>query len=637
MDFFKKLLIPIAIICINDSYGQKMSLTDSIFQMKEFSVIGNRTKQFSPGNHIQTIDSSIIQKYSTGNIGDLISQNSNIQVNDQNGGLSSISIRGTGPNHTAILWNGLNLQDILNGMANMYLLPVNLFDEIDIQYGGNGALYGSGAIGGAINLNNSEAFNKGIQTFLATSAGSFSNYYESGGFTISRKNYIGNIRLYHQSAQNDYPYQVKGFADSLQKMKNDATDNFGILIDNILKINSKQKAGIHLWLQDNINQIPAAEGGSSLAHKKDKSYRVAADWSRQADKIDLFLRTALFNTFLNYDDAITKEHSLHQSLISVSECESNIKINRSNKLNFGLNYTMEEGISTNFSEHQLRNRASIFGSYKYTSKNNKFKIVLSLRDELINSTSNNPTFSAGLNKQLGKLIDIRTNVSRNYRVPTFNDLYWTAMGNPNLVPEKGFGEEIGFDIHPNKKYFPDFSLTFFNNNVTDWIIWLPDSTWHPHNLNSVWSRGIESNINYFLKLGQLNFILSGFYTYVLTTNETKISGYNPQLHKQLVNIPKNKIAANLTLEYKNYSFTFSECFVGLRYSEADNSASVDPYTICNIIVSKKINLQNFAICLDARINNIFDQSYEIIKNYPMPMRNYQIGLKILFNKPNKLN
>jgi len=637
MNYFKWFLFLVILSLGANSFGQKKSISDSAFQMKEISIVGNRLEQFSPGNSIQQIDSSSLKRYSTNNLGDLLTYNSTIQVNDQGGGLSDISIRGSGSNHTAILWNGFNLQDILDGIANMYLFPVNLFDDIKIQYGGSGALYGSGAMGGVIYLSNSEVFNKGIQTFLSSSAGSFSNFYESGGFTISQKNYVSNIRVYHQSAKNDYPFLVKGFSDSLQKTKNDATDNYGILMDNIFKINEKQKAGLHLWIQDDINQVPAAEGTFSLAHKEDKSYRIAADWSRQTQNMDMCLRTALINSFLNYDDPVINENSLNQSLISISEWENNIKINRSNQLNIGLNYTLEEGISNNFSERHQRYRTSAFGSYKFTSKNNKLKAVVSLRDELINYTTNSPTFSAGLNKQLGKFINLRGNVSRNYRIPTFNDLYWTAWGNPNLVPEKGLGEEAGIDFHPKKEYFPDFSITCFNNNVKDWIIWLPDtnSTWHPQNLNTVWSRGIESNINFIHQFNKLTFRLSGFYSFTLATNETQQSGLNPELHKQLVNIPKNKVAANLTIEYKNYSLTFSECFVGIRYSEADNSATVDPYNIFNIVFAKKFDFHNFTFCVDARVNNIFNQSYEIVENYPMPMRNYQAGIKIIFNQPNK--
>ncbi len=630
MNLCKLLLFLTTYIIWTTVIAQKKSLADTIFQMKEISIIGNKPLQLSPGNHIQEVDSSNLVKYSNGNLGDLLSQHANLQVNDQGGGLSTISMRGTGPSHTAFIWNGFNLQDILNGLVNLYLMPVDLFEDVKIQYGGSGALYGSGAIGGSIHLNSKQPLTHSIHADASFSAGSFSNYFKGCGFNINTNKYSGNIKFYNQSAKNDYPYRVIGFPDSLPKLKNANTNNTGLLIDQLFKLTNKQKVSLHFWYQQNNNEVPAPRGSFSTALKNDKSYRITADWSRITRTNELYLRTALFNTLLNYSDVQKNENDLHQSLISVTEIENYFKLNKSNKINIGLNYTNETGISTSFPEHKNRERTSFFGSYKYSSK--KIKTVLSIRDEMINYKNSTPTFSFGFDVSLSKSFTLRGNVSRNYRIPTFNDLYWTSWGNPNLVPEHGWGEELGLNIHLGQKNIPTFSLTFFNNNIKDWIIWLPDSTWHPHNLNIVWSRGIESNLDYSFHLNKITFNFSAYYTYTLTTNETKNNRNVDELHKQLINIPKHKFNANLVCLYKNFSLTMTELYLGIRYSDAANEFPTDPYSVSNIIIEQKINCKNFILCLNARMNNMFNQSYDIIKNYPMPMRNFQAGIKIIFKK-----
>ncbi len=66
--------------------------------------------------------------------------------------------------HTAILWNGFNIQNAMLGQTDLSLLPAVFFDEVEIEYGGSSAVWGSGAVAGSIHLNNRAGFGRGLKT-----------------------------------------------------------------------------------------------------------------------------------------------------------------------------------------------------------------------------------------------------------------------------------------------------------------------------------------------------------------------------------------------------------------------------------------------------------------------------------------
>ncbi len=126
-------------------------LPDTTIFLHEVNINSNIIQNFSSGNKIQSLHPKTIQAYQNSNLLEILSDHSMANVKSYGiSGISNISLRGSQTNQTAILWNGINLQDPLNGSINPSLFPLGIVDEIEIQYGGSGALYGSGAVGGVI-------------------------------------------------------------------------------------------------------------------------------------------------------------------------------------------------------------------------------------------------------------------------------------------------------------------------------------------------------------------------------------------------------------------------------------------------------------------------------------------------------
>ena len=144
------------------SYAQS-AVKDSVLVTPEVTVRGSRLDEFDAGVKVITTDSLTQNKYRHNNLSTLLEQNTNIYIKSYGlGSLSTMSFRGGGAEQTSVLWNGFNLQSPMNGTLDLALVPVSLVDQVKVQFGGCGALWGSGSVSGSIHLDNKPIFGKGL-------------------------------------------------------------------------------------------------------------------------------------------------------------------------------------------------------------------------------------------------------------------------------------------------------------------------------------------------------------------------------------------------------------------------------------------------------------------------------------------
>ena len=90
---------------------------------------------------------------------------------------------------------------------------------------------------------------------------------------------------------------------------------------------------------------------------------------------------------------------------------------------------------------------------------------------------------------------VKASVSRNYRFPTLNDLYFLPGGNPDLKNEHGFSYDAGvsFDVGKKGVYKLGGSASWFDSYIDNWIVWLPTAKgfWTPKNVKEVHAYGVE--------------------------------------------------------------------------------------------------------------------------------------------------
>ncbi|HLC84151.1 MAG TPA: TonB-dependent receptor, partial [Bacteroidia bacterium] len=300
-----------------------------------------------------------------------------------------------------------------------------------------------------------------------------------------------------------------------------------------------------------------------------------------------------------------------------------------------------EAVSESFIYTQHQNRTALFGNYKIQSKRNFLAAVISGRQEFVEGKPVPFSGSLALEAKFLKCFIIRGNAAQHYRLPTFNDLFYKGeggLGVPDLKPETGWSEELSLI---NKYSFGIFSwelgATVFNRDINNWIIWQPvsSSIWSPKNLMKVWSRGVEYKLSIGIKKNKFNFQLSGLYNYVLSTNEKSALANDETIGKQLMYVPIQNAQGNATVSYKGTSLSYTQVYIGYRYTLSDNSDYLKPYTIGNISLAQTFSFSTSKIKIFVQLNNIWQEAYQVMEYRAMPLFNYQVGLSLLFNQPNK--
>ena len=139
--------------------------------------------------------------------------------------LSTISFRGTSAVHTNVLWHGIPVNSPTLGSTDFSQWHAWLIDDVAIQPGNQGALYGSGSIGGTVFIDH---FNK-IRTNTAAigwGLGSFGYNFQGARAEYKKDQLQGTTHIYREAINNDFTYPLKG-TDLIQTQKNAAALSYG--------------------------------------------------------------------------------------------------------------------------------------------------------------------------------------------------------------------------------------------------------------------------------------------------------------------------------------------------------------------------------------------------------------------------
>ncbi len=623
------------LFCSLAGAGQK-NIADSVYQIPGVEVSTDRFSNTLCGVKVDDIDTVAIKSFLYGNLDQLLIQHSSVYIKS-NGitGLSSVSVRGTGTSHTAVLWNGFNIQNPMNGGMDVSLVPAGFMNKISVQYNGMAALYGSGAVGGAIHLANEPEYNKGLEVAVGGYYGSFDNYSVNLKFGLSLKKTALMVKAFYHEGENDFSYINRAkFGSPKVRQTNSKMVSYGVIHDKAYKINERNQLTFRLWIQDCKRQLPPLMTQEfSTAKQNDDFFRAALEWMNKGEKYKLFVRTALLIDGYEYQEPEKLVNSSSGSTASVTESEIYFKLFPFHSMNIGLHYKYTSGFCDYYLHEQSQQELSAFASYTATCRKETWKLNLSLREEYSNHGFVPVLPSVAMDIRLYKDLLLYFNASRNYRIPTLNDLYWYPGGNPDLKPESGFAEEIGLkNKHYRKKTMLEYSISGFNHNIQNWIVWLPVSSyWSPQNIQAVWSRGGEAGFRIQQNIKGLAMTVSAKAVYnkatIVKSNSASAIGH------QLIYTPEWMINPGIDIIYKTFSFNFNVEYSSKCYTAPDNTAFIDPYALGNLFISKDFSLKKFSFNVYLRINNIWNQSYQSVAWQAMPGINFNTGIQISFKTP----
>ena len=583
---------------------------DSIVALKEVIVSDVQLKKFSDSQSISILKDSVISK-NAASLTSLLNYNSTIYFKENGLGMvSSPSFRGTTAQQTAVIWNGININSQLLGQTDFNTITTRDFNSITIRSGGGSAIYGSSAIGGSIHLNNEMHFNKGFQYDVFFNYGSFNSFGSNEKLGFSNKKLSSQISISRNSSNNDYTY----LGTKNQKNENGQFYNTSINSSFGYKINNSNILKWYSQIYDSERHFSGTLASKSKNKYQDFNTRNLLEWQSLFSGFDSQLKVVFLSEKNNFFENYSKQ------IFKTSKAETFItKYNLGYQLNSKINmegsvdYSKIKGFGSSIGSNS-RNNGSATMLFKHQILKS-FGYEWSIRKEITDTFKSPLLFSFGSKFQASKNYNLVLNVSRNYRIPTFNDLYWIGLGNPNLKPESSYQAEIGQRLKLKKI---EFSATAYYMDIQDLIQWKPNNSngnWNPNNIANVTSYGAEFKLGYEKKIGSNTIILNSNYAY--TVSEDK------KIKQQLIYVPFHKLNAGLAFSHKKISANYQHLFNGYVFTTSDHSTFLKSYQVSNIGIDydfgKKI------ICkIGFQAANLWNENYQSVAQRPLPGRNYSI-------------
>ena len=586
-----------------------------IIHVPEVDLIENRLELHQIGAEELLLDSTLAMF--SNSLSDLLRKNGQIFVKEY-GALSSSFLRGTSAAHTQLLWNGIPLNSLSTGQVDLALFPTSLFSEIKLNSGGHSTLSGSGAVAGSIQLNNSFDYNPKYKWEINLTKGSFGLEKQSFSYRFGDKKTALLIQYLNSISQNDFEYINTGLPNSPLETQENARKSAKQYVLNYGYLNRSSKLEFNFWQSNNFREVPVGMlSNNSEAKQWDDAFRTKFFYKQIGDNYKLELIYAYLKEDFRYISNSIDSELESKNHFSSFEYQYYFK---SLTTYLGSNLQQRTVYSNYYSKIAHDDLLVGYSSFKFSK--NKWNSTASFRGESHSIYKIPLLYSIGNNYSLGNNYNWKFQFAKNFKAPTFNDLYWIgdgAIGNKNLLPEISYSTETS--ITNNK-----ISLTFYSNLINQMIRWQPNSSgvWTPQNLESVWARGLELKRTINKKIGRLKISNLSNYSLTLSTLEESNIENDARTGVQLSYVPIHKTTSVTHLYLKEWRLTTSFSYNGKVNTTSDGAETLPSYFLVDLALQYQSD--KAPISLGAEINNITNKSYQVFSFYPMPGRHISLNL-----------
>lgn len=629
------------------SLGSLVCLPYSLFAQKELTlceveVKGVRPERFMTGQKIRDVDSTDLARNRFSTLADFLQFQTPVAFKSYGAGqLATISFRGTSAGHTALLWNGVNINFPSLGQTDFSTIPLTGFDEMTIQYGSAASCVGTDAVGGSIQLRSLPDFKtEGLQLMAALRAETSENFSGQGGLRFHRplagsRKLSGKTLLYGSSIRNNFgtePITRKGKTLPVEPVH---TRQAGAVQD-LYYMNPKgDLLSLNLWFSDNDlavqpDVIMLREITRTRAYRGSLSYQ----WGKT------LLRTAYIRDITDYGKGENLNPSHTQVDRYILRAEHDLSwihdCNKGTNLKLGAETVYFNALVDGYGKaRKTETRLDLYALLRHQFSA-RLSTSLNLRQALVSGYNPPFTPSVGLEYTLLKnnrnRILLPVSLARSYRVPTLNERYWEVLGNPDIQPETGFNKEAGL-VWQHK--FSEITqtragLTVFHNLIDNWTYWNPEKNYRVENLQQVLSKGLELETSVQSRIEKTRLTVQAQYTLTHASQQKEYGAYTQDIiGKQLVYVPRHAVSSTFSATRKALSVDIQQQFNSRRYVTFDHSGQpYMPFYLMNLRLGYEKRVHKRILNTALQVNNVTDVLYPNQKKNAMPMRSVALSILI---------
>ncbi len=666
------------------------SQLDTIQVLNELEVIGYHYGEVIPS---QRLSGENLEALSSFSVADAVRYFSGVQIKDYGGigGLKTVDIRSMGSNHLGVFYDGIEIGNAQNGTVDLGKFSLDFIEEINLYNGQKSEIFQSakdfGSAGTVYLRTRRPRFTEGKQTNIVS-------YFRTGSFDLLNPSVLWEQKIgatVSSSFNAEYVYSSGKYKfrhtryNSNGSIANDTTavrengDIHSLRLEGGFNGYLEQgKWNIKGYFYDSERGLPGAIVNNVWHQSQrqwDRNAFVQGSFQKKMFKNYDFLANAKYsNDYMRYQNPDTilmpvdnkfwqqeiylstaNKYAVFRNWdinLSVDYIWNTLDANLANFINPSRNMVLT-ALATAFEWQRLKAQASLLGTFVFDDVKIKDTEKASDKSEFT------PAVFLSYKPLKRHNLNVRAFYKRIFRMPTFNDLYYTDIGNTHLRPEYTTQYNFGVQYDKNFKkgivnYF-NISADAYYNEVIDKIVAVPKGgsgggslyRWMMMNLGLVEIRGIDVSAKigwnvgaYGIRLNNddindksvrytpLHINLSLNYTFQKAQDFTDKN--SEWYGGQIAYVPWHSSSAIVNAEWKTWDWNYSFIYVGERYH---NSANIrenysPPWYTHDMTLGKSFNIQGLTFKISGEVNNILNQAYEVITCYPMPGRNYKLIIKM---------
>ncbi|MBE5319322.1 TonB-dependent receptor [Pedobacter sp. MR2016-19] len=649
-------LLPLNTWAQNDSTKKATQLKE--VQIREYRL----TEQSKSPTPLQILSGEDLKRINSLSVADAIRYFSGVQLKDYGGigGLKTVNVRSLGTNHTAVFLDGIQIGNAQNGQVDLGKFSLSNLEEIALYSGQKPELlipakgYASAS---SIYLKTKEPDfegNQRQQVELGLKSGSFGLINPSLIYRNKiNENLIASINTEYIHADGKYKFRyTNGVFDTTAVRNNGDVERFRLQAALFGKFrNGKWHAQAYSFLSD--RGLP----GAIVANRFDFTQRI---WDR-----DFFIQGSIeknlsdkFSIIVNGKCAYVYQRYLDPDYVTTTGFLDNRFKEQEAYLSVSGKYKISSVWEVAYaSDYTFQTLDANIYRFPYPSRNTFLNVLsssltleqLTIQANVLSTTviDHVKLYSSAGNKQVfsptvmlswkflkDRDIRVRAFYKDIFRMPTFNDLYYTFIGNTLLKPEYTKQYDVGITYFKNFKNqqlkFIDIQSDVYFNRVKDKIVAQPGANlyrWIMYNIGLVDIHGLEINAKTaFEPFTNLLVNVGLNYTYQKAVDVT--SKQEENYKDQIPYIPENSGSFLARLDYQNWHANYGFIYTGFRYNQKANNIYnyMEPWYTHDAAIGYEFKLKKGSININCEVNNLLNQYYDLIPNFPMPGRNYRLTL-----------
>lgn len=549
------------------------------------------------------------------------------------GQLATPTFRGTAARHTKVFWNGIELNSPLNGGADFSLIPFEGNTSYELLQSATAARNWASTAGGAILINPSVS-GYGSEASLFSAAGSFGTWQLRTGYKFFRplenksdsssvrKDFYSNSSLNWLSSQADFPVLKPALVGGLREHSAYSRLQFS----QELRWRGTSGSWQIAFLGTSSDRELPAPLFATPNDEEQQDYRAVASliWSRNIGKWFTKVQTAVLSDRTDYQNPIADIVAVHRAY------RANVRTTADREWDFQKDgYSMrtsavllmkqEWGRSTGFDNPEAAFTAEMRPSVEFSL--GQFRLGGTLAQSIFDGELEpfQPTFML---TQSGHAWFWNVSGGRHYTRPSWNDLFWSPGGNPNLDPELGWTANAQVRWKFDHAY-PMLEVSGWWTTIDDWIQWTPgvDGLWAAQNLNEVETRGLQFRTRWvksFEPYRLLQISMNGSYTYT----DARVNDEG-----SLIYTPAHRAAGVIQLDHRFVGITWFQDYQSSRPYTTDGEM-LAAYATSGIMLRGEFEAGDYSIRISATVDNLFNTYYEPFLNRPMPGRAGTLGFRL---------